>query len=103
MRDQAQYYENANCNVLGISFDTAEENAAFRAKFDFPFPLLCDTEKSVGALYEAVRYPEDDYADFPKRISYLIDPDGVIRQTYEVDDPGGHAETVLADLAAEQR
>lgn len=35
----------------------------------------------------------------PKRISYLIDPDGMIRRTYEVADVTAHADDVLADLA----
>lgn len=37
------------------------------------------------------------------RISYLIDPDGVITNHYEVSDPAGHAGVVLADLEANQR
>ena len=95
-------FTDANCTVIGISFDTPEENAAFRAKFDFPFPLLCDTDKSVGALYDVLRDADDPFADYPQRISYLIDPDGVIAKTYQVSDPGGHAAEVLADLTALQ-
>jgi len=32
-------------------------------------------------------------------VSYLIDPDGVIRRAYTVTDTAGHAAEVLADLA----
>jgi peroxiredoxin len=49
-----------------------------------------------------VRDADDPYPDFPKRISYLIDPDGVIRRSYEVTDVDGHADAVLADLATLQ-
>lgn len=45
---------------------------------------------------------DDPYPDFPKRISYLIDPEGVIRRSYEVTDVDRHADEVLADLAALQ-
>lgn len=89
--------------ILGISFDTPADNAAFRARHDFPFALLSDSDRSVGAAYEALRDPDDGFADFPRRISYLIDPAGVIVKSYEVRDPSGHAEVVLADLAALQR
>jgi peroxiredoxin len=34
----------------------------------------------------------------PLRISYLIDPQGVIAKAYEVTDPAGHAAGVVADL-----
>ena len=39
--------------VLGISFDSVEENRAFAEKFDYPFRLLCDTERTVGMAYGA--------------------------------------------------
>ncbi len=103
MRDQAQTFEDKQCRVLGISFDPPADNKAFRDKFEFPFALLSDTDKSVGAAYEALREADDPYADYPKRISYLIDPTGTIVQGYEVADPAGHAAEVLADLEAAQR
>jgi len=65
--------------------------------------LLSDPDKSVGATYEVLRDPDDKFADYPQRISYLIDPDGMIVKSYEVSDPGGHGAAVLADLAAAQR
>ncbi|MCU1463759.1 MAG: hypothetical protein JWO37_3834 [Acidimicrobiales bacterium] len=36
----------------------------------------------------------------PKRLTFLIDPDGVVRRSYEVTDVGGHPDAVLADLRA---
>ena len=103
MRDQAQQYEEAGCTILGISFDSPEENKAFRDTFDFPFSLLCDEDRSVGAFSEAQRDPADPFADFAQRISYLIDPEGTIQKAYAVNDPAGHAGEVLADLAALKR
>ena len=102
MRDQAQQFSDAGCRVVGISFDTPEDNAAFRSKHDFPFDLLCDTDKSVGTLYDVLRAADDPFADYPQRISYLIDPDGMIAKAYEVSDPAGHGAEVLTDLAALQ-
>lgn len=63
--------------------------------------MLSDTDRSVGAAYQVTR--DDDFADFAKRISYLIDPAGIVQKSYEVSDPAGHALVVLADLAALQR
>lgn len=86
--------------MVGISFDTPEDNAAFRTKHDFPFDLLSDVDKSVGMTYDVLRDADDPFADYPKRISYLINPDGLIAKAYEVSDPAGHGTEVLTDLAA---
>jgi len=81
--------------VLGVSFDSVEENAEFARKFDFPFPLLCDTERRVGMVYGACDDPKAGYA---KRISYLIDEQGTIARVYPQVNPKDHPAQVLADV-----
>jgi thioredoxin-dependent peroxiredoxin len=84
--------------VFGASFDTPAENKAFREAQSFTYGLLSDVDRSVGSAYEVVRSPDNKYADYPERFSYLIDPSGIIAKTYDVTDVGGHAAQVLADL-----
>jgi peroxiredoxin Q/BCP len=98
LRDRADRFEALNTVVIGASFDTVEEQKTFADAQSFGFRLLADTDRTVGAAYGAARGPDEQYPDFPKRISYLIDPDGVIRRAYEVTDVDGHADAVLADL-----
>lgn len=86
--------------MVGASFDQPADNAAFRAKHDFPFALLSDLDREVGAAYDVLRPADDPFADYPQRISYVIDPAGIIAKVYEVTDPAGHATEVLADLEA---
>ena len=81
--------------MLGISFDTPAENRAFQEKFAFPFDLLSDVDRKVGLAYGAADAAD---AQYPARISYLIDPEGRIRKVYAQVDPAGHAAEVLADL-----
>ena len=38
--------------------------------------------------------------NYAKRLSYLIDADGVVANAYEVSDVNAHAAMVLADLRA---
>ena len=52
----------------------------------------------MGRAYDAARPDDDPLASLPRRVSYLIDPDGVIRRSYHVTDTAGHAAEVLADL-----
>lgn len=81
-----------------MSFDTPEENAAFAAAEGFPYRLVSDVDRAAGAAYDVLRPPDDPVPAWPKRISYLVDPDGVIRRSYVVKDTAGHAGEVLTDL-----
>ena len=63
--------------VLGVSFDTLEENKAFAEKFSFEFPLLCDTERAMGMAYGACT---DASASNAQRIGVVIGPDGKIKE-----------------------
>ena len=86
-----------DCVVLGASFDDTSANKAFREKYDFPFRLLSDYDEQVGVQYET-RDPGTEKVSFSKRLSFLIDPEGIIRRSYEVADIPAHPAEVLADL-----
>ncbi len=47
-----------------------------------------------------MKEPDEQYRDFPRRRSFLIDPDGVVRKIYDVTDTAGHPQQVLDDLIA---
>ncbi len=92
--------EAADAVVLGASFDTVAENKVFAEAEQFPFRLLADTDRSVGRRYDVLYPPDDEYADYARRVAYLIDPEGTIRRSYDVTDVEGFAGMVLADLDA---
>ena len=85
----------AGLEVLGVCFDGLEDNKAFAEKFDFPYPLLCDTDRTVGMAYHAARSADEGYA---RRISYLIDESGVIQRAYDKVDPQPQLGQILGDL-----
>lgn len=89
--------------MLGASFDTVEENRDFATAQRFTSPLLSDVDQSVGAAYDVLRPAAHQYASYPQRLSYLIDPHGFIQRAYAVTDVEGHADVVLQDLAELQR
>lgn len=84
--------------MLGASFDTPEENKAFADAEGFNFRLLSDVDRTTGSRYEVVRSADDQYADYPQRVAYLIDPEGTIRRAFEVTDVEGFAAQVLSDI-----
>lgn len=78
-----------------MSFDDENANAAFAKKFDFPFPLLCDTGRSIGLAYGAADSAKDEYA---RRIAYVIDEEGKIAQAHGKVDAGSYPRTQLETL-----
>ncbi len=91
-RDLAAQFARKNTDILGVSFDTVEENAAFARKFDFPYPLLCDTAREIGLAYGACDSAGDKHA---RRISYIIGADGKVEHAFAEVDPKSHATQVL--------
>lgn len=68
----------------------------------FTYRLLSDEDKKVGDAYHATFPPDHQFAVFPKRISYLIDPEGKIVKGYKVTDIPAHPEEMLKDLQEAQ-
>jgi len=92
-RDQAAAFAKKNVEILGISFDGVESNRKFAAKEGFPYKLLCDTTRSIGVAYHAADAKD---ARTPKRISYLVDPQGKIAHAWAKVSPATHPAEVLA-------
>ena len=81
--------------MLGVSFDTVEENQAFAEKFGFPYPLLCDTSRAVGLAYGACKASD---AGFAARNVVFIGPNGLILHIFESVDAQRFPTTFLARL-----
>ena len=80
--------------VLGISFDSVRDNAAFAKKYSFPFRLLSDPERSAGVAFGAA---EDATARHAKRFTFVIDAEGNVAQSIDTRDPAGQAWTLLGE------
>ena len=84
--------------ILGVSYDRPSRNSAFRERYGLPFRLLSDPDRRVSSLYGARRRGLQRLLPVPRRITYLIDPEGRIAQSYDVVDVAGHASLVLMDI-----
>ena len=94
-RDHQSYYDDNNVRIVGISFDTPEDNAAFAARHQFQFPLLSDSDHSVALAYGACSGRD---ARHPDRVSVLVDERGMVERVYDQVDPRDHPARVLADI-----
>lgn len=80
--------------ILGASFDTAAENRAFAEKFHFNFPLICDTDRTIGAAYGADQGPGKGAS----RVGVIIGPDGKIKEWHARVDARAWPVSALATL-----
>jgi peroxiredoxin Q/BCP len=88
--------------ILGVSNDPVEDQKRFATEQGFPYRLLADVDKRVSRLYDAERQPGEKYfeAGIPRRITYLVDPKGKVRKTWNAEgaDLAAHASEVLAAI-----
>jgi peroxiredoxin Q/BCP len=98
LRDHREYFDQSAIEVVGISFDSVADNAAFASKYNFGFRLISDTTHEVALAYGAC---ESLKARHPERISFLIDAEGRIERVYHKVDPRDHAAQVLAGVLGE--
>jgi peroxiredoxin Q/BCP len=86
--------------ILGISFDTPEDNAAFAAKQSFPYPLLTDVDRAAAIAFGAAA---DAKAAAPRRVTAVIGPDGRVERVIDKVDPRTHPKELLESLPAAAR
>jgi len=98
--DNFPTFEKLDAVVLGVSTDTPQSHKKFAQKYKLPFRLLADTEKKVVEKYgvwgEKSMYGRKYMGTM--RMSFLVDPDGVIRKIYHKVKPDSHAQEVITDL-----
>ncbi len=78
LRDVNQQLEAANVKVLAVSVDPADGEygqKAFADLWKFQFPLIPDTERKLSLLFGAVDQP----TDLDRRMTFLIDKQGIVR------------------------
>lgn len=81
-----------NAEVIGVSADSVESHAAFCESEGLTFPLLSDTDGRVSKAYGS-------WLGFVSlRHSFIIDPEGILRERYVKVNPLTHSKEVLARL-----
>ncbi len=81
--------------MVGITFNPPEDPKKWSDAEGSSGTLLFDADRSVAMAYGAA-----DSADQEKaaRVSILVDGDGNVVKTYDVEDAPAHADAVLSDL-----
>jgi thioredoxin-dependent peroxiredoxin len=103
-RDLDSDYAATDADVWGVSKDNAASHRRFREKFDLPFTLLSDPDRTVIERYGAwgEKKAMGRTYDGIIRSTFLIDPDGRIARVWPSVKADGHAAEVLKALAEER-
>lgn len=99
-RDNFAELEKMGVKVLGISKDSQKSHQNFIEKYQLPFTLLSDPDMQMINLYMANKGDDILTSKFVKRVSYLIDENGVILKAYEKVKPDTHASDIIEDIEA---
>lgn len=100
LRDNYQYWLNQNYAVVGVSPDSAESHQKFIAKYDLPFPLLADTDKSIMEAY-GTWGEKNMYGNIKMgvlRTTFVIDEDGVITKVFKRPKNDEHTSQIKTSL-----
>ena len=103
-RDNLPKFKKVDAKIFGISVDSVKKHAKFAEKYELPFTLLADEEKTMVtdyAVWGKKKFMGREYMG-TMRQSFLIDPKGKIAKIYETVKPEEHAAEVLLDLKALQ-
>ncbi len=97
-RDTHADYRAANAVVYGVSADTRESHQRFAEKYSLNFPLLVDHDGEICDAYGVERGATGN----PKRVTFLIDPEGTIARVWKSVDVNEHAAKVLSAIAEDK-
>jgi peroxiredoxin Q/BCP len=91
-RDRHEMFRAANAVIVGISSDSVATHQEFAAQHGLPFHLLSDENGQVRARYGVPRV----IGLLPGRVTYVIDPQGVVRHIINaMFTPGRHIREAL--------
>jgi len=99
LRDNYARFINNGYDLLGVSADSAKRQQNFIDKYDLPFPLLADVEKTVINAYKVwgpKKFMGKEY-DGIHRTTFIIDEKGIIEEVITKVKTKEHSAQLLKD------
>jgi thioredoxin-dependent peroxiredoxin len=100
LKDNYGKLKDANFEVIGVSPDNEKSHQKFTEKFNLPFKLIADTEKTIsnefgvwgekkmyGKTYEGIN-----------RTTFIINDKGIIEKIFDKVDTKEHYEQIIKAL-----
>lgn len=97
LRDNYKELTDKGFSIVGVSADSPKKQSNFKKKYNFPYPLLADEDKSVIKAFDV--WGEKKFMgrtfDGIHRVTFVIDENGVIEKVIDDVKAKQHAEQVL--------
>jgi thioredoxin-dependent peroxiredoxin len=101
-RDKYKDFVKLGAVVYGVSRDNMKSHDEFKSKLELPFELIADTEEKMchgfGVVKNKIMYGKK--VKGIERSTFLIGPDGVLREEWRGLKVPGHVDDVLKAVKA---
>ena len=97
-------FRKLGAEILGVSRDSLKSHQNFCNKQGFRFDLVSDADEKLCKAFDVIKPKKlygREYVGI-ERSTFLIDPQGVVRQAWRPVKVPGHAQAVLDALKAAQ-
>lgn len=92
LRDQYEDFKAIGAEVIGISGDSVPAHRKFASKYDLPFILLSDEDKSLRKLFGV---KSNFLGLLPGRVTYVVDKNGIIQMVFNDINATNHLEKTV--------
>lgn len=97
LRDNYAELQEKGFELLGVSADSEKQQANFKNKYEFPFPLLADDDKTVintFGVWGPKKFMGKEY-DGIHRMTFLINQNGIVEKVIDKVKTKDHAAQIL--------
>lgn len=98
LRDNWSTFQKEGYEILGVSADSQKRQTNFKNKYELPFPLLADEDKTVieaFGVWGPKKFMGKEYEGI-HRTSFVIDEEGKIQEVIQKVKTKAHAEQILS-------
>jgi peroxiredoxin Q/BCP len=98
IRDNYDSLLKNGIQVIGISADSVVSHQKFVTKYDLPFPLIADEDKSIieaFGVWGPKKFMGKEY-DGIHRTTFLLDEEAIVKGIIEKPNTKAHAEEILS-------
>ena len=97
LSDNYKSLQDQGYQIIGVSADSAKHQKNFANKYDFPYPLLVDTDKKLihaFGVWGPKKFRGKEY-DGIHRMTFIINEKGIIQRVIDKVKTKDHAAQIL--------
>ncbi|WOD43393.1 thioredoxin-dependent thiol peroxidase [Hwangdonia lutea] len=97
LRDNYEVLKEKGYELLGVSADSARKQSNFKKKYDFPFPLLADEDKTVinaFGVWGPKKFMGREF-DGIHRKTFIVNEKGIVERVIDKVKTKDHAAQIL--------